>query len=42
MGKIERISFDEAVNLYKNADILELGKMADDVRKTLHPENICY
>ena len=40
MGKIERISFDEAVNLYKNADILELGKMADDVRKTLHPENI--
>ena len=40
MGKIERISFDEAVNLYKNTDILELGKMADDVRKTLHPENI--
>ena len=40
MGKIETISFDEAVNLYKNADILELGKMADDVRKTLHPENI--
>ena len=27
MGKIERISFDEAVNLYKNADILEKYKL---------------
>ena len=36
---INRISFDEAVNLYKNGDILELGAMSDNIRKCLHPEN---
>lgn len=40
MNEIKRISYDEAVRLYKEADILELGAMADNVRKQLHPDNI--
>ena len=40
MEGIKRISYDEAVRLYKEADILELGAMADKIRKTLHW--LCY
>lgn len=40
MEGIKRISYDEAVRLYKEADILELGAMADKIRKTLHSDNI--
>lgn len=40
MSSIKRISFQEGVDLYNNADILELGRMADDIRKSKHPENI--
>ena len=40
MNNIKRISFQEGVDLYNNADILELGRMADDIRKKKHQENI--
>ena len=40
MEEIKRISYDEAVRMYKEADILELGAMADKVRKKLHSDNI--
>lgn len=40
MEEIKRISFDEAVKMYKEADILELGAMADKIRQKLHPDNI--
>lgn len=40
MSKIKRITYQEAVDLYNNADILELGRMADNIRKEKHPENI--
>lgn len=35
---MKRLSFDEAVKLFKDADLLELAGMADGVRKELHPE----
>lgn len=40
MSSIKRISFQEGVDLYNNADILELGRMADNIRREKHPENI--
>ena len=40
MEEIKRISYDEAVRMYKEADILELGAMADKIRKKLHSDNI--
>lgn len=40
MSSIKRISFQEGVDLYYNADILELGRMADDIRREKHPDNI--
>lgn len=40
MTSTNRISFDEAVNMLKNSDILELGKKADDLRKKIHKDNI--
>lgn len=40
MSKTKRITYQEAVDLYNNADILELGRMADNIRKEKHPENI--
>ena len=40
MNNIKRISFQEGVDLYNNADILELGRMADNIRREKHPENI--
>lgn len=39
MSIIKRISFREGVDLFNNADILELGRMADNIRKEKHPEN---
>ncbi len=35
----KRVSFGEAVELYENGDILELGAMADERRRLLHPDN---
>lgn len=35
-----RVSFEEAVSLYNNCDILELGRMADACRVAKHPEKI--
>lgn len=35
-GKITRV---EALELLKNEDLLKLGKMADKIRHSLHPEN---
>ncbi|MHB8232604.1 MAG: cyclic dehypoxanthinyl futalosine synthase [bacterium] len=35
-----RISIEDALYLFKNKSLLELGKMADDIRKSSHPENI--
>lgn len=40
MEEIKRISYNEAVRMYKEADILELGAMADKIRKKLHSDNI--
>jgi cyclic dehypoxanthinyl futalosine synthase len=36
-GRIERA---EALDLLSNADLLHLGKRADEIRQTLHPEGI--
>ena len=35
-----RLQRKEALNFLKNADLLELGRMADAVRKGLHPEGV--
>jgi len=35
-----RISREEALRLYEGAGLLELGRMADDMRAQLHPDNI--
>ena len=40
MENLKRISYEEGIRLFKEADILELGAMADNIRKKLHPENI--
>lgn len=37
---MERIDKNTALNFLKNSDLLELGEMADNIRKTLHPEGI--
>jgi cyclic dehypoxanthinyl futalosine synthase len=34
---MERISKDTAFDLYRNADLLDIGERADRIRKTLHP-----
>ncbi len=39
-GKKGRISRKEALSLLRGADILEIGRRADDIRKRLHPEGI--
>ena len=36
-----RISSKEALHLFRNADLLGLGLRADDIRKALHPEEVC-
>ncbi|MEE8329189.1 MAG: dehypoxanthine futalosine cyclase, partial [Thermodesulfovibrionia bacterium] len=35
-----RITKKEGLNLFKNADLLGLGMMADNVRQRLHPEGV--
>ena len=40
MENLKRISYEEGIRLFKEADILELGAMADNIRKKLPPENI--
>ncbi len=35
-----RISFNDAVDMLKNGDVLELGKQADILRKKIHKDNI--
>lgn len=40
MSSIKRITFQEGVDLYNNADILELGRMADNIRREKHTDNI--
>lgn len=35
-----RLTREEGLRLFKNADLLELGQRADDMKKRLHPENI--
>lgn len=39
-NSLKRVSFKDAVDMYNNLDILELGRMANEVRKELHPDNI--
>ena len=34
-----RISAEEALFLHEHADLLTLGRMADSVRRRLHPDN---
>lgn len=36
----KRISRNEAINLLKNGNLLELGRQADSVRREKHPDNI--
>ena len=36
----ERINREDAVALFKNKSLLELGKIADDIRKKKHPDNV--
>src|SRR5512134_3472442 len=37
----DRISRQEALSLFRNADLLGLGMWADIIRKALHPEEVC-
>jgi cyclic dehypoxanthinyl futalosine synthase len=37
---MKRLTKREALGLLKRADLLELGSMADDMRKTLHPSGV--
>lgn len=36
----KQLTRDEALYLLQNADLLELGKAADSIRRRLHPENL--
>ncbi len=36
----KRITFDEAVNLFENADLLDLADAADQTRQRLHPDGV--
>src|SRR5689334_4578187 len=38
-GKQELLTREEALLLLRKADLLQLGKTADSIRKRLHPEN---
>ncbi len=40
VSKEERITFDEACFLYEDGDFYELGKLADEIRRKKHPNNI--
>jgi cyclic dehypoxanthinyl futalosine synthase len=37
---MERINNQEAIELYKNSNLLELGEIANNIRGKLHPKNI--
>lgn len=37
---MKRLTAEEGLRLFKKAGLLELGRMADDVRKGLHPEGV--
>ena len=37
---MKRIDDKTALDLLANADLAELGKMAEDIRKELHPDDI--
>ncbi len=36
----KRLNAEDALKLFKNADLLELGQIADEMRKKLHPEDM--
>jgi cyclic dehypoxanthinyl futalosine synthase len=36
----EQVNFDYAIKLFQEKDILKLGKIANDIRYKLHPDNI--
>ena len=38
--KGERLDFEEGINLFKCYDLILLGRIADNIRKKLHPEKI--
>lgn len=40
MKNNHRLSKEEGLKLFKKADLLDLGQMADGIRKSLHPESI--
>jgi cyclic dehypoxanthinyl futalosine synthase len=40
MKNSKRLTKEEGLRLFKEADLLELGSMADEMRKNLHPEGI--
>ncbi|NWF52855.1 MAG: dehypoxanthine futalosine cyclase [Nitrospirae bacterium] len=40
MKNANRITKDEGLKFFKKTDLLELGRMADNIRKELHPEGI--
>lgn len=37
---MERIDKERALRLLKNSDLLDLGEMADNIRKDIHPHGI--
>jgi cyclic dehypoxanthinyl futalosine synthase len=40
VGKTNRLTKEEGLRLLKKADLLDLGRMADGISKSLHPEGI--
>ncbi len=38
--KLNRITKKEALKMLRNSDLLELGSMADELRKALHPDGV--
>jgi cyclic dehypoxanthinyl futalosine synthase len=40
VSKGKRVERDEGLNLFRNADLLTLGELANAVRKRLHPERL--
>ena len=40
VSKVKRVEPDEGLNLFRNADLLTLGELANNIRKRLHPERL--
>ena len=40
VSKGKRVEPDEGLNLFRNADLLTLGELANNIRKRLHPERL--